>query len=410
MEISCHALTATDALEEVRSFWLSENRHPDSDPDFYQLFLASRGPGTRPHVMVAKEGGAVKALLLGRVEDSEVAVRLGYFTLFRMRVRQFVSLQFGCLGDPCGSMQDAIVRALCGGLRGAGLDRAVLYNLPVDGGLFESACRVPPLPLRDFANRTASRWRTTLPASLDEFLKRRSRKHRYWLKRIGRVFEKAHPGRVRYETYSSTADVEPFCRHAEKVAQKTYQRGLAVGFRYDEETKRRLELAAKKGWMRGYVMFLGNEPVAFWFGRLYRGVMALDWTGYAPEYRKYEPGTILFMKMVEDLCRANVREIDYGTGTSFYKERFGDVHTQEGFVSIHAPSARGLLASAMITVDACLNRTAKAVAESLRIGDRLKRFWRGKLSSNPADADPAEALPALSAGEAAMESQDAAGA
>jgi hypothetical protein len=64
----------------------------------------------------------------------------------------------------------------------------------------------------------------------------------------------------------------------------------------------------------------------------------------------------------------------------------------------------------MITVDACLNRTAKAVAERLRIGGRLKRFWRGKLSSNPAEADPAEALATLSAGDAAMEPQDAVGA
>jgi hypothetical protein len=409
MNLSCHALTTADTLETVRSFWLSENRHPDADPDFFKLFLAANGSGMRPHVLVASENGTVKALLLGRVEDSEVAVRLGYFRLFRMRVRQFVSLQFGCLGDQCEWVQESMVRQLCGGLRGAGLDRAVLYNLPVDSCLFESACRVPPLPLRDFANRTARRWRTTLPASLDEFLKRRSRKHRYWLKRIGRVFEDAHPGRVRYAAYTSKEDVEPFCRHAEKVAQATYQRGLGVGFRYDDQTKRRLELAADKGWMRGYVMFLDDQPVAFWFGRLYRGVMVLDWTGYIPGYRKYELGTILFLKMVEDLCQSKAREIDYGTGASFYKERFGDVETLEGFVTIYAPTVRGLLSSVMITVDARLNRIAKAVAERLRIGDRLKKHWRGKLTSQPANEDSMEESQMPVAGEAALRPQDAVG-
>lgn len=409
MNISCRVLTTADALEAVRSFWLSENRHPDSDPDFFNLFLASNGSGMRPHVLAATENGTVKALLLGRVEDSEVAVRLGYFRLFRMRVRQFVSLQFGCLGDPCVRVQEAMVRQLCGGLRGAGLDRAVLYNLPVDSCLFESACCVPPLPLRDFANRTAPRWRTTLPASLDEFLKRRSRKHRYWLKRIGRVFESAHPGRVRYEAYTSTEDVEPFCRHAEKVAQTTYQRGLGVGFRYDDQTRRRLELAAEKGWMRGYVMFLDNQPVAFWFGRLYRGVMVLDWTGYIPGFRKYELGTILFLKMVEDLCQSGAREIDYGTGTSFYKERFGDAETLEGFVAIYAPTVRGLLSSVMITVDARLNRLAKTAAERLRIGDRLKKHWRGKLTVQRAGEDPTEESLMPVPGEAALRPQDVVG-
>jgi hypothetical protein len=391
------AAKSFEELESLRSFWTTANKHPDADIDFYKYFVGHHAEAMQPCVLAARENGKPRALLLARLEETTIPIRLGYFTILRLRRRQLITLQDGYLGEAAPGVEAALVREVLRLLRECGADRAILSNLPLGDGLQRAAKTVPGLLSRDYAGRRASRWKTTLPASLDEFLKRRSKKHRYWLRRIERVFADDHKGKVEYKTYRTCEDLEAFCAHAEKIAQTTYQRGLGVGFMDNADTRQRLKLAADKGWLRGYVVFAGGEPLAFWCGRLYNGVMVLDWTGYLPAFRKYELGTVLFLKMVEDLCKAGAREIDYGTGTSFYKERFGDQETAECFVALHAPTFRGVSLSALTTMEAVFNGTAKYLAKKLKVMDRVKKLWRRRLAEGAdkegGSADKGEAKP-----------------
>ena len=203
------------------------------------------------------------------------------------------------------------------------------------------------------------------------------------------MFNEAHPGKVRFTMCLKQEDIKSFCDAAEQIAQTTYQRGLGVGFLNTPETHRRVELAVEKGWLKAYLVYVGDEPVAFWCGRLYNGVMYLEWTGYKPAYRKFEVGTVLYVKMLEDLCAAGVRAIDYGLGTAGYKERFGDNKLIEGSVSLNAPTFKGLMVNFLTTADVLVNQTAKAIVKKMGILDRVKKRWRGKLTTG--EAKPSEA-------------------
>lgn len=375
-----YAATTADEIEKLRPFWLEVNKHPDADVDFYSLIVAARLEVLNPYVLVAAENGCPKAMLIGRLENQAVPIKAGYYALTTLNIRQLTFLQEGFLGVCSPEIARAMVLQVQKCLAEGRADRAVLENVDVTSILYSFAKTTPSIWLRDYSNETIQRWTTKLPVTMDEFLKRRSQKHRYWLRRIGRVFEKDHRGQVKYEVYQKKSEVEAFCAEAERVAQNTYQRGLGVGFINNAENRRRVELAAEKGWLRGYAVFVGGEPVAFWCGRLYKNIMYLDWTGYRPAFRKYELGTILFLKMVEDLCASGASEINYGTGAAFYKDRFGDLNRTEGLVSIYAPTAKGLATSVLKTIEVVTNRVAKSLARKMGIADKIKKRWRGRLA------------------------------
>jgi hypothetical protein len=376
-----HVLNNAEEINRWREFWVENNRHPDADIDFYSLFTTIHADKLKPYILVATQNGKPKAMWIGRLENVSVPLKLGYRTLLNLSLRQIAFLQDGFLGESSPEIIQALIAHIRRQLKSGVADRAYVSNTDVNLEIFKAARRAPGILFRDYSGKTVERWQTSLPANMEEFLKRRSKKHRYWLKRIGRVFEEAHPGKVKFTMCRMKEDIKGFCDAAEQIAQTTYQRGLGVGFLNTLETHRRLELAVEKGWLKAYLVFVEDEPVAFWCGRLYNGIMYLEWTGYKPAYRKFEAGTVLFLKMLEDLCASGVRAVDYGLGTAGYKERFGDNKLIEGSVSLNASTLKGLMVNVLTTTDVIVNKTAKAVVKKMGFLDQLKKRWRGKLAN-----------------------------
>ncbi|HTE90104.1 MAG TPA: hypothetical protein VK639_14180, partial [Terriglobales bacterium] len=209
-DVVIHCLTAAKEIERLREFWQRANRHPDVDIDFYSLFVASRADTSEPYVVVATQDGQPRAILVGRLEDATIPIRVGYFALTRINVRQLTFLHEGLLRDCNVEIVQAIIVQILSRLREGIADRAVFYNLEVNTELYRFAKTAPSIWLRDHSNEFTERWRTTLPATIDEFLKRRSKKHRYWLRRIGRVFEEEQRGKVRYGFYHQKCEVGCF--------------------------------------------------------------------------------------------------------------------------------------------------------------------------------------------------------
>jgi CelD/BcsL family acetyltransferase involved in cellulose biosynthesis len=210
---------------------------------------------------------------------------------------------------------------------------------------------------------------------------RRSKKRRHDLRRITKVFETQYKGKVRYQIFSELHEVDSFCKAAEMIARTTYQRGLAAGFYDNVENRERLALAAQKGWFRAYVVFVEDQPIVFQYGERVADRMHLICTGFDPSFRKYEVGTILFLKVVEDLLAQGIKEIDYGPGGAQYKERFGDQCLREQDVDIYAPTLKGYSIHLISTLEQVINRAGKRFIGSLNISDKIKRNWRANLAT-----------------------------
>jgi CelD/BcsL family acetyltransferase involved in cellulose biosynthesis len=231
-----------------------------------------------------------------------------------------------------------------------------------------------------------------LPACLDELLEQKvNRKSRNEARRTMRVLEKAFPGAVRYACFSAPIEMEKLFEDVIRVARKTYQWGLGVGFQDNEEHRKRLRLEAEKGRLRAYVLYLKDEPVAFWIGTVYKDTFWLDFTGYDPAFCKYEVGTVLFLRMIGNMCGQNVKLMDLGLGSAFYKERFGDSSIEESTMRVFAFSGRGVLFNTVWLVTQALTKVVRGLLLRLGLEQKVKKLWRARSTAAQESTKPLQA-------------------
>jgi CelD/BcsL family acetyltransferase involved in cellulose biosynthesis len=113
-------------------------------------------------------------------------------------------------------------------------------------------------------------------------------------------------------------------------------------------------------------------------GNLYATIYYSGDVGYDPLYKRYELGKQLLMKVLEDLCRQSVKEVDFGLGDADWKQRFGDQQWQEASTSIFAPTMKGLGINGLRTLSTFVDQAVKRILEKTQILARMKRLWRNR--------------------------------
>jgi CelD/BcsL family acetyltransferase involved in cellulose biosynthesis len=375
-------LRSFEELERVRANWTSMQRHPESDYDFFVFIGKIRPEIIRPHVVVVYQDGVPVSLLAARLEQGQLEFKLGYKVLWRAKVRRIVIFYDGFMGDTGPEITKLVIRQLLKSLREEKAD-LFLWNGVQPGTDLQLAFRqLPTVLCRDHLMRTVEHWKMSLPATLDEMLEQRmDKKQRYNAKRSMKLIEKDFPGEVRYARYTALEDVETLFRDVIKVAKKTYQWGLGVGFLDTREQLERLQLEAKHGWLRGYVLYVKNEPVGFWLCTVYGDTVHSNYTGYDPQYRKQEVGTAIFLHMIGELCREKSRGFDFGLGAAFYKSQFGDAKFMEANVCIFAASVRGVILNGLRLLTEGGVDLARKVLSRSKLDQKIKKAWRRRAAA-----------------------------
>lgn len=239
-----------------------------------------------------------------------------------------------------------------------------------------------PFLSRQHGSAETLHWRAEIPDSFDEYLRRRSRGIRRNIRRYGNRLVEAYGDRLSLEVFRDEADLERLFRDTAAVAAKTYQAAIGASFEDDELRRSLTRLAMRRGWFRGYVLYLDGEPCAFWYGLGYRGVFSTDITGYDPALSELRVGRYVMVKLIEDLCAdETIHALDYGFGDAEYKRLFGDRYWTEEDVLVYAPSARAVRINLVRTLVLGLGAAARAMVGSRQVVDRVKRRWRARLAS-----------------------------
>jgi len=366
-------------LERWRPYWESVAWHPGTQLDFFSLINKIRNDVLKPYVIVIERDNTPCALVVGRLVKEDFTCHIGYKRFNLGRVRQLNILHGGILGCDDRACAQVVISALDGVLRRREADLVFINHLNIASPLYGLAREYPGILCRDRADMPQPHWKAALPATSEAFLQRLTQKHRYWLRRLERLAEAAYPGKVHCRFLAEGVPLDALMRDMEEVAAKTYQRQLGVGFRNDGEHVERFALESGRGCLHVSVLYLGGKPAAFWVGTLYKGVFFSDYTGYNPEFRKYEPGTLLFMKMVEQLCLAGITEIDFGLGDAQYKQRFGDQNWMDASVRIFAPTLKGILLNVTQLSLQLPETCARSLLRHTRWLGYLKTLWRKRL-------------------------------
>lgn len=371
---------SVEEVESLRGAWEQMQWHPNADIDFYLTILASRDEILRPYIVQLSSSGRPKAMMIGRIVQQRLDFKVGYKTIFRPKVRVLTFIYGGLLGEQTYEEAETLVAGAMASLKRDEADVVFFNHLPLDSHIYKLTRSKLGLLWRDYFTQINLHWKMSLPDTIAEFYQNLSPKRRHEFKRKDRVLNKAHSGNVTVRCIRERHLVDRLIEDVESVARNTYQRGLETAFIANDETRRRLCLASERGWLRAYLLYVDGKPCCFWIGTLYGKTFFLDFTGFDPSFKKYEPGTLLFIKMVEDLCQNNIKEVDFGFGDAIYKQHFCDQSWKEASVYIFPPTLKGMKLNALKMLTVTVNESAKKILKGLGALERAKRIWRERFT------------------------------
>jgi len=173
-------------------------------------------------------------------------------------------------------------------------------------------------------------------------------------------------------------DVEGFLEAAHSVAQATWL-AKRSGMRVTNSAQERdfFTALAAKGALRSYLVEHEGTPVAFAIGVQWKGCYRYEETGYDMAHAKYSPGTIMLLRMIEDMiARDTPRLMDFGFGHAEYKRLFCTRQTQSAPVLLMPRTLRFqslIFAQRAIHKASALGRLALQRARLLR---RIRQAYR----------------------------------
>ena len=210
---------------------------------------------------------------------------------------------------------------------GLPFDMMYLEALPIDSGLYRAIASLgKDADVRSYLPRPPQpHWLLKLEESFEAYLKTFHAEKRGKLKRRIKKVDKDHPGQLRCERIDRAAQIPGFLAQVEKLSAKSWQgTRLQQVVRDSEDERKKLERHAEHGWMRSYLLYIGEQCVAFVIGAQESGTFYYERIGYDPAWSAYSPGIVLLYKLLEDL-HAHERPawLDFGTGDSTYKRMYG---------------------------------------------------------------------------------------
>ncbi len=376
--VSIKILQTVSEVELHRELWNRWPGHRDSDIDFYLEFILSHPEVLCPHVVVLYRSGCPDAMLIGRLEMTQLTSRIGYLRLPGIPARILSFVYGGLRGNGSNENSRDLVRSVMRSLRSGQASVAFFHQPSTDSALYKAALSQPSAWCRDRLSKSEKHHTMKFPEKVDQLYQGLSKSLRAELRRKKKKLVDDFGSGVSLRCYRDVSDLAIALPHIEEVAKKTYQRGLGVGFRDTPQMRGRLELCAKKGWLRIYVLYIKDSPRSFSAGTTCEGVYTTDYIAYDPAFRDYYLGKLLLLEVIESCYKEGVTEIDFGFGQAEYKERFGNCHLMESSVYIFAPSIKGVTLNALQTAVRMIDEGLRTVLERTQLLSRVKKLWRNR--------------------------------
>lgn len=377
------AARTLDEVEALRPAWEAlQGTELTTDLDYFLTVLRHDPRVLRPHVLLAHRAGEPCWLVAGRLQDTRLRCRLGYRKLYEPPVRTLIVAPGGFLGtvadaDPLPAL-DALRRSIGRSEVDAIHLPSVRLRSPLGAALAHGTRRAG----RSVAAPRAH-WTMRVPGTVDDFLGSLSSSTRQGVRRYAKKLEREHADTLALDRVTTPDGLDRFFRDAAAVARTTYQHGLGVGVREDDELQRALvALGLERGWFRGYVLSLQGRPAAFWHGYGYRGIFRTMVPGFDPTYASLNIGTYVLVKLIEDLCAdPAIHTLDFGLGDAEYKRRFGDSSWEEQDVVVFSPSFRAQRIHAVRSMLLAGVGVGRRVGERGATGARVKKAWRRRIAT-----------------------------
>jgi CelD/BcsL family acetyltransferase involved in cellulose biosynthesis len=236
-------------------------------------------------------------------------------------------------------------------------------HLDVQSPLYDCVLKQPRFASRDYSGCLRDHWwLVDFPKGRESFLSTVGRSQRSKLQRKYKKVLNHFAGKVQFRSFRSVEDLPAAIADMETIASKTNKRKIfGDGFFDTPEIREHMVVAAAKGWLRLYILYLEDQPAAFWMGTVYDRCLQGDHTGYDPARSEFSPGIVLFLNILDDLREADIHTIDFGCGNTQLRRTFGSLRRVESRAQIYAPTFRGVELNLLRTTTCRATNAAKAV-------------------------------------------------
>lgn len=373
------SLTEVEALRNVWSAFAVTDI--DAEIDYFMTVVGSDHQ-IMPHVMHIRRLNAPDLMVIARLQTVSMPLKLGYSVLGRISLRALVVSFDGILGTRNREDEDLAFYCLSQALKKGTADIVHMRNIDVGSDRYAAAVASTSLLMRSCGQPASHRWVADIPASYDEFLDNRSPKTRKKLRWHDRALKKSFKNNLQLRRFSRPKELSELCRDMQKIASSSYQGGLGVGFSGSPIEMALIRLGLDKGWHRTWILYLKDQPVAFWTGFAYRNTFYVNTPGFDPEFAKDSVGRFTMLRMIEDLCREpEITRLDFGQGEAEYKAAFGRNIRLEREILLTA--ARPLPFFLMMThsLFSVVNNQARGLASKSLWVRNLKTLWRRSKAS-----------------------------
>jgi len=138
-----------------------------------------------------------------------------------------------------------------------------------------------------------------------------------------------------------------------------------------------LRKMARLGWIRSYVLYVDETPVASVLGFQYRGTFLDEAPAFDPRWKRHSPGLVLNYHILQDLFSRDMPDVvDFGFGYNQYKETLGTKREMRGEIWVPVSFRGRRLVFAQRVCDAVF-RVGKLTLGRLGVARRLKARMRG---------------------------------
>lgn len=374
-----------EEIEGIRSIWERMQRSKslptvNADIDRYLSIVQSIKEVVQPYVMVLYYDDNPQAMVIGRIEKRQITCQMGYLTILKPSMRCLSIVYGGILGQPSDEICVILLQEIIHALKQGQADVAFFNQLRIDSSIYKATRTVPSFLLRSSLTKPSVHHRMSIPDDIELFYQERSPKHRKHLRQYVRKLEKSYPGRVKMITYSREDELDDAIRAASQISSKTYQHAMGCGFVDSAETRGLLTTAVRRGWLRAHILYICDEPCAFRFALHYERTYLADGIGFDPKWKRLRVGTILFLKVLETICKEpTIDSYDFGFGDAEYKVSYGNEQWQEASVYIFAPRLYAVFVNILKTCTMALNSGLEYAVDKAGFADRIKRYWRNRL-------------------------------
>jgi CelD/BcsL family acetyltransferase involved in cellulose biosynthesis len=263
-------------------------------------------------------------------------------------------------------------------LRDAVVDLLCLQRLPLQSELFSELQRTPGLLMKERVPHIFHYSVVPLTAPEGQRARAFSGKNRREVRRKTRILERAFPGKTRFQCFSDPGELDAGLRDAALVDVTTWQHHMGDGLLDRPHPRENLAFCAQRGWLRMYVMYVDDFPVAFLIGQHYQQTFYCQYAGFRPDFARYSVGSLLTAWAFENLAAAGVEQVDLGEGGQEHNRRLGCHVYEEGTVHLYSPTLRGLLLDVFFAGTQAVRVGGRRTRAGLQLNG-MGKIWKGLL-------------------------------